>query len=97
MVPAEVIQYGLPDRWHRGLGWWAGASFFPPRRCEALGLKEGVGHHRHQRVLIQSGPGAALEVVEAEFLLHLLVGLFADPAGLDHGGELLEGRIGGQV
>ena len=46
---------------------------------------------------MQADPGAAFEVVEARFLLQLLVGLLADPAGLDGSGELLERRIGGKV
>ncbi len=56
-------------------GWGGGQAilFFPSRRCEAPGLEEGVGHHRHQRVPMQPGPGSALEVIEAELLLHLLV------------------------
>ena len=51
-------------------GWGGGQAilFFPPRRCEAPGLQEGIGHHGHQRVPMQPGPGSALEVVEAEFL-----------------------------
>ena len=61
--------------------------FFPPRRGEASGLREGVGDHRHQRVSMQPGPRAALEVVEAELLLHLLMHLLADPARLDRSGE----------
>ena len=45
---------------------------------------------RHQRVTMQAGPGAALEVVEAEFLLELLVRLLAHPARLDRGGQALQ-------
>ncbi len=46
---------------------------------------------------MQPDPGTAFEVVEAEFLLHLLMGLLADPARLDCSGQLLELGIGGQV
>ena len=46
---------------------------------------------------VQPGPGAALEVIEPEFLLQLLMGLLADPPRLDGGGKLLERRVGGQV
>jgi hypothetical protein len=67
------------------------ALFFSPIRSIGLGeaqvLEVGAGHARHQRVAVQSGPGAALEVVEAEFLLHLLVSLLARPARLDRAGQ----------
>ena len=36
---------------------------------EAQVLKVGAGHARHERVSTQSGPGAALEVIEAEVFL----------------------------
>lgn len=57
--------------------------FFPSRLSEPAGLKEGIGHHCHQRVAMQPGPGAPLEVVETEFFLELLMRLLADPARLD--------------
>ncbi len=38
-------------------------------------------------MVVQSVPGAAFEVVEAEFLLELLVRLFARPAGFDGSDE----------
>ena len=41
-------------------------------------LEEGVGDHRHERVPVKALPGSALEVIEAQFFFHLLVGLFAD-------------------
>ena len=37
------------------------------------------------------------EVAEAEFLLHLLVGLLADPSRLDGGCQFLEARVGWKV
>jgi hypothetical protein len=46
-------------------------------------LQEGEGDHGHERVPVQAGPGAALEVVEPQFLLHLLMRLLAHPASLD--------------
>jgi hypothetical protein len=36
-------------------------------------------------------------VIEAQFLLELLMGLFANPSGFDRRGELFEARIGWQV
>ncbi len=74
---------------------------FPRPRPAMLGeaevLEEGGGDHHHQRVVVQPVPVAALEVVEAEFLLHLLVRLLADPARLDRGRKLAEWRLGRQV
>jgi hypothetical protein len=57
---------------------------------EAAALQVGVCDHRHERVAVQAMPGSALEVIEAEFFLELLVGLLADPSRLDRGGERLE-------
>ena len=42
-------------------------------------------------------PGPALEVIEAEFFLHLLMGLFANPARLDGGSQRFQINIGRQV
>ena len=36
-------------------------------------------------------------MIEAEFLLELLMRLFTDPSGFDRGGEFLQARIGWQV
>jgi hypothetical protein len=58
-------------------------------------LEEGVSNHSHQGVSVQPGPGSAFEVVEAEFLLELLMRLLTDPSGFDRGREHLEARIGG--
>ena len=48
-------------------------------------LEEGISDHRHERVTMKALPGSSLEVVEAEFLFQLLMGLFADPSRLDRG------------
>src|SRR6201995_2498695 len=48
-------------------------------------------------VAVRAMPGSALEVIEAEFFLELLMGLFAGPSGLDRGGERLEVGVGRQV
>jgi hypothetical protein len=71
--------------------------FFPLRHLQTAMLKKGKGHHRHQRVSVEAFPGSTLEVVEAEFLLHLLVCLFADPSGFDGSGELLQRRLDRQI
>jgi hypothetical protein len=67
----------------------------PAGLLEPQVLQEGV--HRHQRMTVQPGPGAALEVVEARLLLQLLVGLLADPAGLDRRRQLVERGVGRRV
>jgi hypothetical protein len=53
-------------------------------------LEEGEGELAQERVVVQAAPAAALEVIEAELVLHLLVHLLADPAGLDRRGQDLE-------
>jgi len=53
-------------------------------------LEERKGDHGHQRVAVKAFPGSAFEVIEAEFFLELLMGLLADPARLDRGGESFE-------
>ena len=65
----------------RGGGPGEPASLFSPRP-EPQVLEERERDHGHQRVPVQAGPGAALEVVEAQLLLELLVRLLAGPAAL---------------
>jgi hypothetical protein len=48
-------------------------------------------------VTMETMPGSTLEVIETEFLLELLMGLFADPSRLDRGGERLEACFCWQV
>jgi len=60
-------------------------------------LKEGVRDHYHERVSVQALPGPSLEVIEAEFFFHLLMGLFADPSRLDGGSQRAQVGAGGQV
>ena len=48
-------------------------------------LQEGVSDHRHKRMTVKALPGSSLEVVKAEFFLHLLVSLLANPTRLDGG------------
>ena len=50
-------------------------------------LEEGVGDHRHKGMTVKALPGSPLEVVEAEFLLHLLMRLLANPSCLYGGGQ----------
>jgi hypothetical protein len=60
-------------------------------------LQEREGNHGEQRVVVEAGPGAPLEVVEAELFFHLLVGLLARPTRLERGHERLEGSVSGIV
>jgi hypothetical protein len=60
-------------------------------------LEEGVGDHGHQDVAVKPPPRPSLEMVEPEFFLHLLMGLFANPARLDGRNEELEIGIGGKI
>ena len=46
-------------------------------------LEECVSNHCHQRVTMMAVPRPSLEVVEPEFLLQLLMSLFADLSCLD--------------
>ena len=65
--------------------------FSPARLGEAAALQEGVCDHGHERVAMEAMPGAAFEVIEAQFFLgKLLMRLLADPSRLDRGGERLE-------
>src|SRR4051795_10529852 len=70
------------------------ATLFSP---EPQVLQEGEGEPAQERVVVQPAPRAALEVVEAQLLLELLVRLLAHPARLDGRRQLLEGRVGREV
>ena len=67
------------------VGWGGGPLilFFPPCCFKPAILEESVGDHRHERMTIEALPGSALEVIEAKFILQLLMGLLAEPARLD--------------
>jgi hypothetical protein len=60
-------------------------SFFPPRLCETAVLEECVSDHGHERMSMEALPGSSFEVIEPEFLLQLLMGLFANPPRFDRG------------
>ena len=70
-----------------------GALFSP----EPQVLEEGEGELAQERVVVQAAPAPALEVVQAQLVLHLLVHLLADPARLDQGGQGLERGIGREI
>src|SRR3954468_15014351 len=64
------------------------STFFPPpRSLQAPVLQVSEGDAGHQRVPVQAGPGPALEVAEAEFLLQVLMCLPARPARLAGAGQ----------
>lgn len=46
---------------------------------------------------MKSGPGSPFEVIQPQFLLELLMRLFADPARLDRAGESLDRSVAGQI
>jgi len=46
---------------------------------------------------LKSGPGSALEVIQSQFFLELLMCLFADPARLDRARESLDWGVRGQI
>src|SRR5271154_7355583 len=60
-------------------------------------LEEGVSDHRHERVTMKTLPEPPFEVVEAKFLFQLLMGLLADPSGLDCGSQVAQVHLGWQV
>src|SRR3954451_2035440 len=68
--------------------------FSPP---EPQVLQEGEGRQAQERVVVQAAPAPALEVVEPELVLGLLVQLLADPPGLDQRRQGLERGVGREV
>src|SRR5260370_12016278 len=60
-------------------------------------LEECVSNHCHQRVTMKAVPRPSLEVVEPEFLLQLLMSLFADPSCLDRRSQTAQVHLRGQV
>ena len=69
-------------------------ALFPP---EPQVLEEGEGELTQEQVVVQAAPAPALEVVQAQLILELLVHLLADPARLDQSGQGLERYVGGEV
>jgi hypothetical protein len=66
-----------------GGGAFSGRFFSPCRGLEPKVLEVGTSDACHERVSMQASPGPPFEVIEAEFLLELLMRLLADPASLD--------------
>ena len=80
-----------------GLGGGPSILFSPLRFCEAAILEEGISNHCHEGVTVKAVPRSSLEVIETEFFLQLLMGLFANPAGLDGGCQAAQVRFYRQV
>src|SRR5262249_23706930 len=55
---------------------------------EPLQQQETVCQHHHAAVMVEAAPAAALEVVQAQLLLHLLVALLHRPAALPEANRL---------
>lgn len=53
--------------------------------------------HVIKRASMQPRPGAAREVIEAEFFLEPLMALLADPSRLDRACQRASGRVGWEV
>lgn len=60
-------------------------------------LQEGEGELAEKRMVVKAAPAPALEMIEPQFDLHLLVHLLADPARLDQGCQPLKRHVGGEV
>ena len=95
-MSAARMRRRIAGKLGRGGGppWVGGAGLFPP---EPQMLEESESELARKRVVVQTAPAPALEMVEARFLLHPLVHLLADPAGLDRRGRDLEWRVARQV
>ena len=52
-----------------------------------------MGHHAERGVVVKASPGAALEVVQAEFLLHLLVVALDAPTQLGQAHQGADRRV----
>ena len=80
----------------------SGTPFFPGRtgsRCARtlLQRQEAVGQHHQAGVVVEPPPRPALEVVQAQLLLHLLVALLHRPAALPQPDRLDPARVRRQV
>ena len=61
-----------------------GAALFERQKAE--------GQHDQRGMMVEAAPGAALEVIQAEFLFHLLVALFDLPAFMPQAHRFAGGR-----
>ena len=87
------MMVAVPERWP--------AFPPPPPRPTILGeaqvLEIGECDAAHQRVPVQSGPGAALEMAQPQLSLELLVRLLTHPARLAGGSQCADRDAGREV
>src|SRR3712207_82832 len=72
-------------------------ALFPP---EPQMLQEGESELAQERVVVQATPAPALEMIQAQLVLDLLMHLLASPAHLDQGGQGFERCVswmGGEI
>ena len=69
----------VADRVH-----WIPVYFLLGKHWPASALQTAKRNHGLQSMMVQPYPGSAFVVVQAEFILEVLMRLFAHPAGLDH-------------
>src|SRR3712207_8388215 len=95
-VRAATMRRRMAGRLGRGggPGWGGVPALFPP---EAQVLEQGEGELAQEGVVVQPAPAPALEMVQPQLVLELLVRLLADPARLDRGRQDLEGDVGREV
>lgn len=79
---SDELDDGVTYRWHAWLRRWTVDSFFPSQLGEATMLEEGVSDHGHECMTMEPLSRSSFEVIEPEFLLQLLMGLFANPSCL---------------
>src|SRR6266702_7022260 len=84
---SDDLDDGVTHGWQAWLRRRSVDSFFPPHFFEATVLKEGKGDHGHERMAVKALPGSSFEVIEAEFLFQLLMGLLTNPSRLDGGSQ----------
>src|SRR3954467_3945183 len=76
---------------------------FPPRRCrgllraQLLQHEEPIGQHHQAGVVMEPAPRPALEMIQAQLFLHLLVTLLHRPAALPEPDRLEPTRLGRQI
>ena len=71
--------------------------FFPLGGVQAQMLQEQKGDQRHQRMPMQTAPGAALEVIKPEFLFQLLMPCSQTHRALIAGASCLSEVSGGRL
>src|SRR3954447_19381690 len=81
---------------------WRLTTFFPRQRrdlllAELLQHQEPIGEHHQARVVMKPTPRPALEMIQAQLFLHLLVALLHRPAALPEPDRLQPTRLDRQI